>query len=294
MRAHEAGALHAEGYGGPPHWLPWPSDVMELLPQLWPLTVRRDGSGRLEVGGVDVVTIAREYGTAAYVVDEEDFRARARAFRDDFAAPFEAVCGGVDVYYAGKAFLCTAVAGWVAEEGLSLDVCSGGELAVAERAGFPAERIGMHGNNKSVAEIQQALEYGVGRIVVDSVEEIERVAAVATELGVRAPVMIRVTVGVEAHTHEFIATAHEDQKFGFQGARPPTPSSGCSPTPTPSTCAACTRTSGARSSTPPASRSPPAGSSACTPRSPRGTGCRCPRWTSEAASASPTPPSTPR
>jgi len=215
MRAHEAGALHAEGYGGPPHWLPWPSDVMELLPQLWPLTVRRDGSGRLEVGGVDVVTIAREYGTAAYVVDEEDFRARARAFRDDFAAPFEAVCGGVDVYYAGKAFLCTAVAGWVAEEGLSLDVCSGGELAVAERAGFPAERIGMHGNNKSVAEIQQALEYGVGRIVVDSVEELERVAAVATELGVRAPVMIRVTVGVEAHTHEFIATAHEDQKFGF-------------------------------------------------------------------------------
>lgn len=215
MRAHEAGALHAEGYGGPPHWLPWPSDVMELLPQLWPQTVRRDGSGRLEVGGVDVVTLAREYGTAAYVVDEEDFRARARAFRDEFAAPFEPVCGGVDVYYAGKAFLCTAVAGWVAEEGLSLDVASGGELAVAQRAGFPAERIGLHGNNKSLAEIQQALEYGVGRIIVDSFEEIERIAAVATELGVTAPVMIRVTVGVEAHTHEFIATAHEDQKFGF-------------------------------------------------------------------------------
>ncbi len=176
MRAHEAGALHAEGYGGPPHWLPWPADVMELLPQLWPRTVRRDGSGRLEVGGVDVVTLAREYGTAAYVVDEEDFRARARAFRDEFAAPFEPVCGGVDVYYAGKAFLCTAVAGWVAEEGLSLDVSSGGELAVAQRAGFPAGRIGMHGNNKSLAEIQQALEYGVGRIIVDSFEEIERIA----------------------------------------------------------------------------------------------------------------------
>jgi diaminopimelate decarboxylase len=214
MRAHEAGALHAEGYGGPPHWLPWPSDVMELLPQLWPQTVRRDGSGRLEVGGVDVVTIAREFGTAAYVVDEEDFRARARAFREDFAAPFEAV-GGVDVYYAGKAFLCSAIARWVADEGLCLDVCSGGELAVAQRAGFPAERVGLHGNNKSLAEIQQALEYGVGRIVVDSFEEIDRIAAVATELGVRAPVMVRVTVGVEAHTHEFIATAHEDQKFGF-------------------------------------------------------------------------------
>jgi len=94
-------------------------------------------------------------------------------------------------------------------------VCSGGELAVAKRAGFPAERIGMHGNNKSVAEIEAALEYGVGRIVVDSHQEIDRVAEVARRLGVVAPVMVRVTVGVEAHTHEYIATAHEDQKFGF-------------------------------------------------------------------------------
>lgn len=214
MRAHEAGALHAEGYGGPPHWLPWPTDVMELLPQLWPQTVARDGEGRLTVAGLDVVSIAREFGTAAYVVDEADFRTRARAFRDEFGAPF-AELGGVDVFYAGKAFLCTEVARWVAEEGLCLDVCSGGELAVAQRAGFPAARIGLHGNNKSLAEIRQALAYGVGRIVVDSFEEIERVAAVAAELGVRAPVMVRVTVGVEAHTHEFIATAHEDQKFGF-------------------------------------------------------------------------------
>ncbi|MGO4340843.1 diaminopimelate decarboxylase [Pedococcus sp. 2YAF34] len=214
MRAHEAGALHAEGYGGPPHWLPTPGDVNELMPQLWPQTVTRDDEGRLTVGGLDVVSIAREFGTAAYVLDEEDFRARARAFRDDFAEPF-AELGGVDVYYAGKAFLCTEVARWVADEGLCLDVCSGGELAVAQRAGFPAQRIGLHGNNKSVAEIHQALDYGVGRIVVDSFEEIERIAAVAAELGVRAPVMVRVTVGVEAHTHEFIATAHEDQKFGF-------------------------------------------------------------------------------
>ncbi len=214
MRAHEAGALHAQGYGGPPHWLPWPTDVMELLPQLWPQTVSRDEQGRLTVGGVDVVSIAREFGTAAYVVDEEDFRARARAFRDEFAAPFAGL-GGVDVFYAGKAFLCTEVARWVADEGLCLDVCSGGELSVAQRAGFPAERIGLHGNNKSLTEIRQALEYGVGRIVVDSFAEIDRIVAVATELDVRAPVMVRVTVGVEAHTHEFIATAHEDQKFGF-------------------------------------------------------------------------------
>jgi diaminopimelate decarboxylase len=214
MRAHEAGALHAEGYGGPPLYLPYPSDVMELLPQLWPSSIGRDGAGRLTVAGVDVVTLAERHGTAAYVLDEDDFRMRARAFRDGFAAAFERV-GGADVYYAGKAFLCTAVARWVAEEGLYLDVCTGGELAVARRAGFPAERIGFHGNNKSVAEIREALEYGVARVVVDSFQEIDRVAAVAAELGVVAPVMVRVTVGVEAHTHEFIATGHEDQKFGF-------------------------------------------------------------------------------
>ncbi len=215
MRAHEAGALHAEGYGAAPHWLPYPNDVMELLPQLWSTGVTRGDDGVLAVAGVPVTQIARDFGTAAYVVDEDDFRARARAFADDFTRPFVAVCGGADVYYAGKAFLCSAVARWVMEEGLSLDVCSGGELAVAQRVGFPPERLALHGNNKSLAEIRQALSYGVGRIVLDSLEEVQRVAQVATELGVVAPVMVRVTVGVEAHTHEFIATAHEDQKFGF-------------------------------------------------------------------------------
>ena len=214
MRAHEAGALHAEGYGGPPLYLPYPTDVMELLPQLWASSVARDGEGRLTVAGVDVVTLADRHGTAAYVMDEDDFRSRARAFRDGFAAAFERF-GGADVYYAGKAFLCTAVAQWVRDEGLHLDVCTGGELAVATRVAFPPERIAFHGNNKSVAELRDALEYGVGRIVVDSFHEIERVVALARELGVRARVMVRVTVGVEAHTHEFIATGHEDQKFGF-------------------------------------------------------------------------------
>ena len=214
MRSHEAGVLHAEGYGGPPLYLPTPGDVMELLPQLWPETIGRDDDGRLTVGGVDVVTLAAEHGTAAYVLDEDDFRSRARDFRESFATAFERLAGA-DVYYAGKAFLCTAVARWVAEEGLHLDVCTGGELAVAQRAGFPAERIGFHGNNKTVAEIREALAYGVGRIVVDSFQEIDRIAAVAADLGVVAPVMVRVTVGVEAHTHEFIATGHEDQKFGF-------------------------------------------------------------------------------
>ena len=214
MRSHEAGVLHAEGYGGPPLYLPHPTDVMELLPQLWPRTVGRDEEGRLTVGGVDVVSLAAEHGTAAYLLDEEDFRSRAVEFRRAFSSAFEPL-GGADVYYAGKAFLCTAVARWVDEEGLHLDVCTGGELAVARRAGFPGERIGFHGNNKSTEELRAALSYGVGRVVVDSFQEIERIATVAAELGVVAPVMVRVTVGVEAHTHEFIATGHEDQKFGF-------------------------------------------------------------------------------
>jgi diaminopimelate decarboxylase len=215
MRAHEAGALHAEGYGGPPIYLPYPEDVNALLEPLWAQSVERGDDGVLRVAGVDVGSIAREFGTPAYVMDEGDFRTRARAFRDDFAAPFDEVCGGADVYYAGKAFLCTEVARWVADEGLCLDVSTGGELAVAQRAGFPPERIAMHGNNKSAAEIEQALAYGVGRVIADSLDEIDRIDAVAARLGVVAPVMVRVTVGVEAHTHEFIATAHEDQKFGL-------------------------------------------------------------------------------
>jgi diaminopimelate decarboxylase len=215
MPAHEAGALHAEGGHRGPSWLRAPEDVNALVPVLWARSVRRADAGALTVGGLDVRELAGEFGTPAYVIDEDDFRARARVLKEAFGEVFQDLCGGADVYYAGKAFLCTAVARWTHEEGLGLDVCSGGELAVAIRAGFPGSRIGFHGNNKSVAEIESALRYGVGRIVVDSFEEIERVAAAARRLGVVAPVLVRVTVGVEAHTHEYIATAHEDQKFGF-------------------------------------------------------------------------------
>jgi len=218
MSAHEAGALHAPGYGGiasVPAWLTPPADTGELLAPLWASSVRRGPVGSLQVGGVDVRDLAAEFGTPAYVLDEDDFRGRAVAFRDAFSDAFADLCGGADVYYAGKAFLCTAVARWVTEDGLRLDVCSGGELAVALRAGVPGERIGFHGNNKSDAELERALRAGVGRIVADSVEELDRIADLAAALGVRAPVMLRVTVGVEAHTHEYIATAHEDQKFGL-------------------------------------------------------------------------------
>jgi len=199
--------MHADLGSSGPSWLRQPSDVNALLPMLWPKTVKRAQNGALEVGGKTVTQIAAEHGTPAYVFDEADFRERCRAFKRAF--------GGAEVYYAGKAFIATAVVRILVEEGLSLDVCSGGELAVALRGGMPAERIGLHGNNKSVAELNRAVEAGVGRIIVDSFDEIERLTRIALETGTRPKVLVRVTVGVEAHTHEYIATAHEDQKFGF-------------------------------------------------------------------------------
>ncbi|MDT5074795.1 MAG: diaminopimelate decarboxylase, partial [Mycobacterium sp.] len=123
--------------------------------------------------------------------------------------------GGEHVRYAAKAFLCSEIARWIDEEGLSLDVCSGGELAVALNANFPPERIALHGNNKSVAELAMAVKARVGHVVLDSMTEIDRLDAIAGEAGVLQDVLVRVTVGVEAHTHEFISTAHEDQKFGL-------------------------------------------------------------------------------
>jgi diaminopimelate decarboxylase len=155
-----------------------------------------------------VTDLAREYGTPLFVINEDDFRSRCR----DMAAAFG---GGDNVHYAAKAFLSSEIARWINEEGLSLDVCSGGELAVALHADFPPERIAFHGNNKSVAELTAAVKAGVGHIVVDSMLEIERLDAIAGEAGVVQDVLLRLTVGVEAHTHEFISTAHEDQKFGL-------------------------------------------------------------------------------
>ena len=206
MRSHEAGALHGQAGDRGPAWLRTPDDANQLVQHLWSDGVSKV-DGVLTVAGESVLDLAAEFGTPAYVVDEDDFRRRARAFKDAFV--------GADVYYAGKAFLCVAAARWIADEGLNLDVCSGGELAVALKAEFPPARIGLHGNNKSVAELRRALEVGVGRIIIDSVEEIDRLGELTAELGVTAPVMIRVTAGVEAHTHEYISTSHEDQKFGF-------------------------------------------------------------------------------
>jgi diaminopimelate decarboxylase len=181
--------------------------VAPLEDEVWPATAALDDDGVLRVGGLRVDELAERYGTPAFVLDEADFRGRARAWRSSFPDG--------DVYYAGKAFLCRAVARWVADEGLSLDVCTGGELAVAMAVAFPPARLLFHGNNKSVDELRRAVGYGVGRIVVDSFAEVERLVAVARAVGVRQRVLIRVTPGVEAHTHEYISTGQEDQKFGF-------------------------------------------------------------------------------
>jgi diaminopimelate decarboxylase len=203
--AHPAGDRHAEVLPEerPPQA---PTDLNTLNPLIWPRTSSR-ADGAVTIAGVDVRDLAKEHGTPLYVVDEEDFRSRCR----DYQAAFP----DADVFYAGKAFLCKEAARWIDQEGLGLDVCSAGELAVALSVGFPPERIALHGNNKSAAELEKALEVGVGRIVVDSFEEIARLAYLAERRGVRPKVQIRVTTGVEAHTHEFIATAHDDQKFGL-------------------------------------------------------------------------------
>src|SRR3954451_17381977 len=177
-----------------------------LEPVILPRTARRDG-GVLSIGGVDCIDLAERFGTPAYILDEEDLLSRCAEWRAAFT--------DADVYYAGKAFLCVAVARWVVDAGLGLDVCTGGELAVAQRAAVPGERIVFHGNNKSTAELERGLDYGVRRIVVDSFEELARLAFVAEQRGVRARILLRVTPGVEAHTHEYVATGQEDQKFGF-------------------------------------------------------------------------------
>ncbi|MEN3358682.1 MAG: diaminopimelate decarboxylase [Mycobacteriales bacterium] len=207
MRTHEAGALHADVTEPSSSVLRPPADLTALAPAVWPRSAARRPDGALTIGGVDVRDLAEEFGTPAYICDEADFRSRCRDFATAFAE--------FDVHYAAKAFCTTTVLRWIAEEGLGLDVCTGGELAVALRAGFPVDRIAMHGNNKSVSELERALDAGVGRIVVDSFAEIARLAWLAEQRGIRQPVLVRATVGVEAHTHEFIATAHEDQKFGF-------------------------------------------------------------------------------
>jgi diaminopimelate decarboxylase len=173
---------------------------------LLPASASVAADGSLAIGGVDLVGLAAEFGTPLYVYDEGELRARCREYRERF---------GAGVAYASKAFLCTAMARLVEEEGLDLDVATGGELHVALHAGFPASRIVFHGNNKSDGELRTALAAGVGRIVVDSFDELDRLISITVDAAAPAGVLVRVTPGVEAHTHEYIETGTEDSKFGF-------------------------------------------------------------------------------
>ena len=177
------------------------------LSHVYPLGSRLDEAGRLEVGGCDVVELAREFGTPAYVYAEDDIRARARAYMQAFAARAERF----EVVYAGKAFPCTAAFRLLAAEGLCCDVASGGELHLALAGGFAPGRIYVHGNNKTEHEIAYALEHGVGHFVVDSFDEIDRLERMAP--GQR--VLLRVTPGIRPSTHDYIATGQADSKFGF-------------------------------------------------------------------------------
>ncbi|PBJ67638.1 diaminopimelate decarboxylase [Mycobacterium avium subsp. hominissuis] len=213
MNVHPAGPRHAEETRHPesPPRPQSPEELLLLAPNVWPRNVTRNEAGVATIAGVAVTELAREYGTPLFVVDEDDFRSRCREIASAFG-------GGDNVHYAAKAFLCSEVARWIDEEGLSLDVCTGGELAVALHADFPPERITFHGNNKSVAELTAAVKAGVGHVVLDSMTEIERLDAIAADAGIVQDVFVRLTVGVEAHTHEFISTAHEDQKFGLSVA----------------------------------------------------------------------------
>jgi diaminopimelate decarboxylase len=176
---------------------------------VYPIGTRLNDRGRLEVGGCDVLELAAEFGTPAYIYAEDDMRSRARATMAAFAERSKSF----EVVYASKAFPCGAALSLFAEEGLSCDVASGGELFLALRAGFDPERIYMHGNNKTEAELRDAIESGVGHLIVDSLDEIERLRRIAE--GRRQRVLIRVTPGIRPDTHEKIATGQEDSKFGI-------------------------------------------------------------------------------
>ena len=198
-----------------PEWLVAPAEANELVASVWPSSAHRVDDGSVELGGVSVFDLRDRFGTPLYVLDEDEVRAHARRARDAFAAAAERHGIRSRVYYAGKAFLSAEVVRWVVDEGLAVDVCTRGELEVALAGGAEPSRLGFHGNNKSVRELERAVEVGIGSVIVDSPIEIERLAAIADRRGAVQSVLVRVRTGVHAETHAFLATAHEDQKFGF-------------------------------------------------------------------------------
>ena len=187
------------------------TEIDSSLRNIVPLTAAVDRAGHLTVGGCDTVELAREFGTPLYVFDEEDLRARCREFRSEF----ETRQPDVLVVYAAKAYLGRALASLVAAEGLGLDVVSGGELACARAVDFPLDRVHFHGNNKSAQEIREALTADVGRVVVDNFRELVLLGDAAASLGRRQAVLLRITPGVDPHTHAYVSTGAVDSKFGL-------------------------------------------------------------------------------
>ncbi len=185
-----------------------------MIDRLWPHEARVDEHGQLWLGGCSASALAAAHGTPLYVFDEATLRIRARAYRDALSRHYP---GPAQTAYAAKAYLCLALAQLWNEEGLDLDVVSGGELHVALAAGFPPERIHFHGNNKSREELAEALAAGVGRIVVDNFHELELLAALNTQCAIRrnTPIWLRLSPGIQAHTHAHIQTGQVDTKFGF-------------------------------------------------------------------------------
>ena len=198
-----------------PTWLQAPADLNKIQESVWPRHAKRRVTGEVEIAGVALADIANQYGTPIYVIDEDDFRARATAAKSALETAAKKIGSSAKIYYASKAFLSTEIVGWIDELGLNIDVSSGGELAAALAAGIAPERIGLHGNNKSLREIGRAVTAGVGAIVIDSEIEIERIASAAGAQDKVQPVRLRVNTGVHANTHDFLATAREDQKFGI-------------------------------------------------------------------------------
>ena len=198
-----------------PEWLETPASLSHLDPRIWPRTAKRNERGELLVGGQTASDLVRQFGSPLYVVDQEDFESRLMSTRRAFSDAAQKIGTTAKCYYASKALLTTEVVRWVDQAGLSIDVSTSGELAVALAAGIEGPRIGLHGNNKSLVEIGRAISAGVGAIVIDSELEIERIASVASAQDKVQAVRLRVNTGVHAFTHEYLATAREDQKFGI-------------------------------------------------------------------------------
>jgi len=190
------------------------------LSQILPLTAGVSPEGHLTLAGCDAVDLARDFGTPLYVFDEETLRGQCRAFLDAFRSRYPET----SVAYAAKAYLGRAIAAIIAQEGMDLDVVSGGELAIAMSVNFPPERIHFHGNNKSEEELREALDYGIGRVIIDNFHEMRLLNGIAQNKRIRQKALIRLSPGIDPHTHQKTTTGTLDNKFGIPMLVPSLPS----------------------------------------------------------------------